>query len=411
MQDHYDIAIVGAGHGGAQLAISLRQRGYDGTIALIGEEPEQPYERPPLSKEYLSGDKPWERMLIRQPAFWEERQVAMLTGRRVVSVDPAARTLATADGATIGYGQFVWATGGAPRRLSCDGADLSGVFTVRTRADADAMIAALPGVEQVVVIGGGYIGLEAAAVLTKLGCRVVLIEALDRVLARVAGEPLSRFFEDAHRAHGVDLRLNSAVACIEGADGRATGVRLADGEIIPAQMIVVGIGIVPAVEPLLAAGAQGGAGGVLVDGECRTSIADVFAIGDCAAHVNRFAAGEAPIRLESVQNAHDQANLVARLLTGDTGLSYDAVPWFWSNQYDLKLQTIGLSTDHDMTVTRGDPASGRFSLVYLRQGRVIAFDCVNMTKDYVQGRKLVETGAVIPPDRLADADVPLKEMI
>ncbi|MDG5487065.1 FAD-dependent oxidoreductase [Sphingomonas sp. BGYR3] len=411
MQDHYDIAIVGAGHGGAQLAITLRQRGYDGTIALIGEEPELPYERPPLSKEYLSGDKPWERMLIRQPAFWEERQIAMLTGRRVVSVDPITKQLATADGASIGYGQLVWATGGAPRRLACDGADLSGVFTVRTRADADTMIAALPGVEQVVVIGGGYIGLEAAAVLTKLGRRVVLIEALDRVLARVAGEPLSRFFEDAHRAHGVDLRLNSAVACIEGTDGRATGVRLADGEIIPAQMIVVGIGIVPAVEPLLAAGAQGGAGGVLVDGECRTSLPDIFAIGDCAAHVNRFAAGEAPIRLESVQNAHDHANLVARLLTGDTGLSYDAVPWFWSNQYDLKLQTVGLSTGHDTTVTRGDPAGGRFSLIYLRQGRVIALDCVNMTKDYVQGRKLVETGAVVPPDRLADADIPLKEVI
>lgn len=403
----FDVAIVGAGHGGAQAAIALRQNGFAGSIAVIGDEPELPYERPPLSKEYLSGTKPFERMLIRPAAFWAERQIAMLTGRRVIAVDPAAHVLMTERGETIGYGRLIWATGGRPRRLSCAGDDLVGVHTVRTRADADRMLAELPDVEQAVVIGGGYIGLEAAAVLSKFGKRVVLLEAQDRVLARVAGEALSRFYEAEHRAHGVDLRLNAAVECIEG-DGRVTGVRLNTGETIPAQMVIVGIGIVPATEPLIAAGAVGG-NGVSVDGQCRTSLPDVFAIGDCALHANAFAGG-APVRLESVQNANDQATVVARTIVGGDTV-YDAVPWFWSNQYDLKLQTVGLSAGHDDAVLRGDPAQRSFSVVYLRQGRVIALDCVNATRDYVQGRKLVVERSMVDPQRLADPTIPLKALV
>ena len=270
------------------------------------------------------------------------------------------------------------------------------------------MIAELPGVEKVVVIGGGYIGLEAAAVLTKLGKQVTVLEALDRVLARVAGEPLSRFYEAEHRAHGVDLRTGVSVDCIEGENGKATGVRLADGTVLPAQMVIVGIGIIPAVEPLIAAGAEGG-NGVAVDAQGRTSLPDIYAIGDCAAHANRFADG-ATIRLESVQNANDQATTVAKTIIGET-VHYDAVPWFWSNQYDLRLQTVGLSTGHDNAVLRGDPAARSFSLVYLKAGRIIALDCVNATKDYVQGRKLVVEGLSIDPAKLADAAVPLKEMV
>jgi 3-phenylpropionate/trans-cinnamate dioxygenase ferredoxin reductase subunit len=233
------------------------------------------------------------------------------------------------------------------------------VHTVRTRADADRMLAGVDGVEQVVVIGGGYIGLEAAAALAKFGKKVVLLEALDRVMARVAGEDLSHFYEAEHRAHGVDLRLGAAVECIEG-EGKVTGVRMKDGEVIPAQMVVVGIGIIPAVEPLIAAGAEGG-NGVAVDHQCRTSLPDIFAIGDCALHANEFADGM-PIRLESVQNANDQATLVAKTIMGQE-LAYDAVPWFWSNRYDLKLQTVGLSTGHDATVLRGDPATRSFSVI------------------------------------------------
>ena len=310
----FDIVIVGAGHAGAQAAIALRQRKFAGTIAIVGEEPELPYERPPLSKDYLSGEKAFERILIRPPAFWEERAVTMHLGRRVVAVDPVAHSVTTDDGGTIGYGILIWATGGHPRRLTCSGHDLVGVHAVRTRADVDRLMAELPATREVVVIGGGYIGLEAAAVLAKLGRRVTILEALPRVLARVAGEPLSRFYEAEHRAHGVEVRLDAKVDCIEEADGRATGVRLADGTVLPAQMVIVGIGIVPAVEPLLAAGADGG-NGVAVDPLCRTTLPDVFAIGDCAAHANDFADG-ATIRLESVQNANDQATVVAKALTG-----------------------------------------------------------------------------------------------
>lgn len=403
----YDIVIVGAGHGGAQAAIALRQNKFEGSIAMIGDEPELPYERPPLSKEYFSGEKAFERIMIRPAAFWAEREVAMLLGRRVVAVDPQAHSVTTAGGETIGYGQLIWATGGNPRKLPCAGNDLAGVHTVRTRADADNMLAELGGLTQAVVIGGGYIGLEAAAVLAKFGKKVVLLEALDRVLARVAGEDLSRFYEAEHRAHGVDVRLGAAVDCIMG-EAKVTGVRMTDGEVIPAQMVIVGIGIVPAVEPLIAAGAEGG-NGVAVDAQCRTSLPDIFAIGDCALHANGFADG-LPIRLESVQNANDQATLVAKTIMGQE-LTYDAVPWFWSNQYDLKLQTVGLSTGHDATVLRGDPATRSFSVIYLKDGRVIALDCVNATKDYVQGRKLVVERAAIDPARLADAATSLKELL
>lgn len=280
------------------------------------------------------------------------------------------------------------------------------MHTVRTRADADRMLGELDGVEQAVVIGGGYIGLEAAAILVKLGKKVVLLEALDRVLARVAGEDLSRFYEAEHRAHGVDVRLGAAVECIEGTD-KVTGVRMKGGEVISAQMVIVGIGIDPAVEPLIAAGAEGG-NGVAVDQQCRTSLPDIFAIGDCALHANGFA-DDMPIRVESVQNANDQAALMAKTIMGQE-LAYDAVSWFWSNQYDLKLQTVGLSIGHDATVLRGDPALRSFSVIYLKEGRVIALDCVNATKDYVQGRKLVVERLAPDMTRLADAETPLIDL-
>ncbi|WP_375429643.1 NAD(P)/FAD-dependent oxidoreductase, partial [uncultured Sphingomonas sp.] len=250
----------------------------------------------------------------------------------------------------------------------------------------------------------GYIGLEAAAVLVKLGIKVTVVEALDRVLARVAGEPLSRFFEAEHRARGVDVRLGTQVVCIEEVGGRATGVRLADGEILPAQMVIVGIGIIPSVAPLLEAGANGG-NGVAVDEYCRTSLPDVFAVGDCALHANAFADGAA-IRLESVQNANDQATVVAKAITGSPE-AYRAVPWFWSHQYDLRLQTVGLSIEYDSIVVRGDPAARSFSLIYFRAGRVIALDCVNATRDYVQGRGLVTSGRMPNPGILMDPTVPL----
>ncbi len=405
MSAFYDVVIVGAGHGGAQTAIALRQRGFAGTIAMVGEEDELPYERPPLSKDYLAGEKAFERLLIRPPTFWNDRRIEMCGNRRVVTLDPERRTVETEDGEAIGYGALVWATGGSPRRLSCQGHDLAGVHAVRSRADVDRMIAELPGVERVCVVGGGFIGLEAAAVLTKLGKRVTLLEAQERLLARVSGPSLSRFYEEEHRSHGVDLRLGSSVSALAGTAGRVSGVILADGAELPCQMVVVGIGIVPAIDPLRTAGARCG-NGVLVDENCRTSLADVYAIGDCALHPNIYADGEAT-RLESVQNANDMATVVARAICGDPSV-YDVVPWFWSNQYDLKLQTVGLATNHDREVVRGDPASRSFSVAYLRGGRLVALDCVNAVRDYVQGKALILRR--VDPALLADASMPLKEI-
>ena len=403
----FDVVIVGGGHGGAQVAIILRTQKFTGSIAIIGEEPELPYERPPLSKEYFAGEKEFERIQLRPAKYWDEREVTMLLGKRVASVDPAAHSVTTDVGETIGYGKLVWATGGSPRMLPIPGGDLPGVQGVRTRADADAMKAASETAGQIVVIGGGYIGLEAAAVLNKAGKKVVLLEAQNRVLARVAGEELSRFYEKEHRGHGVELHLGVCVDAIEG-DDHVTGVRLSDGEVIPADLVIVGIGIVPAIEPLIAAGADC-ANGVRVDRLCKTSLPDVYAIGDCASHVNDFAEG-AEIRLESVQNANDQANVVAKGIVGDEA-HYHAIPWFWSNQYDLKLQTAGLSTGHDQAVLRGDPEARSFSVVYLKAGKVIAIDCVNATKDYVQGRMIVTAGLRATAEQLTDTDTPLKALL
>ncbi|MCB2074757.1 MAG: oxidoreductase [Novosphingobium sp.] len=403
-----DVVIVGAGHGGAQCAIALRQNGFEGTVAMIGREPEPPYERPPLSKEYFAREKSFDRLYIRPPEFWEEKGVEITLNVEVTEVDPSARQLTLSDGSSLEYGALVWATGGDPRRLACPGADLAGIHFVRTRADCDQLMGEIDGgVRNIAVIGGGYIGLEAAAVLTKLDCKVTLLEALPRVLARVAGEELSSFYEAEHRAHGVDLRTGVTVEGFEG-EGRITGVKLGDGTVLPADAIIVGIGIVPAVGPLIAAGAAGG-NGVDVDEYCRTSLPDIYAIGDCAAFACDYAGGEV-MRVESVQNANDMATCVAKAICGDAK-PYHAFPWFWSNQYDLRLQTAGISAGYDATVVRGNPEDRSFSVVYLKEGKVVALDCVNMVKDYVQGRKLVEAGASPDPDRLADASVPLKELL
>ena len=407
--DQADVIIVGTGHGGAQAAIALRQAGFEGSILMLGRDCEPPYERPPLSKEYFAGDKPFERIMIRPVQFWADKQVTLQLESEVTAIDAAAHCLTLADGSTREYGKLVWAAGGDPRRLSCPGGDLAGVHGVRTRADVDAMSAQLAqGATRVVVIGGGYIGLEAAAVLRKFGCEVTLVEMLPRVLARVAGPELSAFYEADHRAHGVDLRLETGVEALTGMDGKVTGVTLSTGETIAADMVVVGIGIVPCVAPLLLAGAAG-SNGVDVDEHCRTTLDDVYAIGDCAAHGNAFADG-AVIRVESVQNANDMATVTAKHICGEA-VPYHAFPWFWSNQYDLKLQTAGLSIGYDATVVRGDPANRSFSVVYLKGGRVIALDCVNATKDYVQGRKLVEARVMPDLAALADPEVPLKELL
>ena len=360
-----------------------------------------------LSKEYFAREKTFDRLYIRPLQFYADKNVDLMLGTEVTAIDPATKVLTLSDGSSYTYGKLIWCTGGDPRKLNCPGADLAGVHAVRTRADCDQLMGEVDGgVKNIAVIGGGYIGLEAAAVLTKLGCNVTLLEALPRVLARVAGPELSAFYEKEHRDHGVDLRTGVAVDGLEG-EGRVTGVKLADGEVIPADAVIVGIGIVPAVAPLLAAGAAGG-NGVDVDEYCRTSLADIYAVGDCAAFACDYAGG-AVMRVESVQNANDQAACVAKAICGDEK-PYRAFPWFWSNQYDLKLQTAGLNVGYDQTVTRGDPASRSFAICYLKDGKLLAMDCVNSIKDYVQGRKLIEAGLSPSPAQLADTSVALKDL-
>lgn len=407
MSKHFDVLIVGGGHAGAAAAMALRHHGFAGSIAIAGAEPDLPYDRPPLSKDYLAGEKPFERMVFRSAEAWAAKGVELLPGTCVTAVDAPAHRVTTGGGGTIGYGRLVWAAGGVPLRLSCPGGELEGLHAIRSRADVDRLRSELPGARRVVVVGGGYIGLEAAAALTGLGKQVTLIEAQDRVLSRVAGERLSRFFEAEHRERGVDIRLGAAIAAIQG-PGRVEAVRLRSGEELPADLVIVGIGIAPATQVLRAAGAAHG-NGVRVDPQCRTSLPGVFGVGDCAEHRNLFAGG-AWIRLESVQNATDQAAVAARTICGIEA-EYDALPWFWSNQYDLRLQTVGLSQRHDEVVTRGDPANRSFSLIYLHKGRVIALDCVNATRDYVQGRALVLSGAARDPGALADPEVPLKSLL
>lgn len=405
---HYDVLIVGTGHAGASAAIALRQSGYAGRIAMAGGEAELPYERPPLSKEYLAGEKTFERMLLRPAAFWREQAIEHLPRCEIVAVEPAAHRVRSASGRSFGYRKLIWAGGGRARRLACEGHTLAGVHGIRTRADVDALVAELPAARRVVVVGAGYIGLEAAAVLGKLGKQVTVLESQPRVLARVTSEPVSRFYEAEHRRHGVGIRLGCGVSCLTGRAGRVAGVRLDDGEVLPADLMVVGIGIEPAVGPLRAAGAAAGDHGVEVDAACRTSLADVYAIGDCAAHVNAYA-GDRRIRVESVQNAKDQAVTAVRSILGEAA-SYQAVPWFWSNQYDLRLQTVGIAMPHDQWVLRGSPAERSFSVVYLRQGRVVALDCINRTADYVQGRNLVQSQRKADVRLLADPALALKDL-
>ncbi|EQB14951.1 NAD(P)/FAD-dependent oxidoreductase [Sphingobium lactosutens] len=408
MNIRFDTLIVGGGHAGAQVAIALRQRKYEGTVAIAGEESFLPYERPPLSKEYLAGEKNFERLLIRPKAFWDERNIEILLGHKAVAVDPEAQEVRFAQGVTIRYGELVWATGGHARSLSCEGDGLEGIHTVRNLHDVDQMLADIFKVEDVVVIGGGYIGLEAAAALSKFGKKVTILEALGRVLARVTGPELSRYVEDKHRSHGIDVRLGASVASIEGTDGKVSGVRLTDGTTVAAQMVIVGIGIVPAVQPLIDVGAAVAAGAPVND-YCQTALPHIWAVGDCALHHNKFAGG-GQMRIESVQNANDMATIAAKGILG-TPERYENVPWFWSNQYDMRLQTVGILGGYDEELVRGDPKTESFSVIYRRKGKVVAIDTVNAMKDYVQGKMLVTDGFLLDAADLTDATRPLKDVV
>ena len=405
----FDVVIVGAGQAGGQTALSLRKSGFAGTIAIVGSEPNAPYERPPLSKAYLKGQLPAEDLLLRDDAHWASLGVELLLGSPVISVDPTNKRITTAAGRSLGYGSLVWAAGGHARTLPLPGAGLAGVHTLRTLADADALRTQLGTARSAVIIGGGYIGLEAASVFSSLGLTVTVLEAQDRLLARVTSPVISEYFAQLHAAHGVDIRLGAAVKQIVPGQisAAAGGVELDSGEVLPADIVIIGVGLVPNIEPLRAAGLAC-SNGVDTNAFGATSAPNIYAAGDCANAENSLAES-GRIRLESVQNATEVAKRIAASLVAGTA-PREAAPWFWSNQYATKLQTVGLLGGYDEYVVRGDSGSESFTVAYLREGVLIALDCVNTPRDFAQGRALVEARAVMDAADIADSSRELKTL-
>ncbi|MBS1180899.1 MAG: dependent oxidoreductase family protein [Proteobacteria bacterium] len=401
---HDPIVIIGAGQAAAAFAGKLRTLGSDRPVTIIGDEPVLPYQRPPLSKKYLVGEATFDRLLLKPPAWYETNAVTVLTSRRAVAVDRTRRTVRLDDGLDLPYATLVLATGATPRRLPATiGGDLQGVFTLRGKADADALMADFQPGRRLIVIGGGYVGLETAAVARTRGLEVTVVELADRILKRVAAAGTADLVRDLHRSHGVDILEGTAIARLVGADGRLTGAELADGRTIAADLAVVGIGVAPN------AGLAEMAGltvddGILVDEFSRTSDPGILAIGDCA----RFPYGDRLIRLESVQNAFDQGEAAAATLIGGGG-AYMPQPWFWSDQYDAKLQIAGLHHGYDTTLATEGPRPGSHAVWYFSGGVMIAVDALNYPAAFVTAKKLLEAGR-----RVSRADVetkPLKELL
>lgn len=410
--------VLGAGQAGLQLAVTLRQLGDTEPITLVGEEPHAPYQRPPLSKEFLTGDSGEEALALRTPAFYNDSGITLLRGERVerIGLDaPAAQdasaavgTAVTGAGRRIRFQRLAFTVGAAPRRLEVPGAGLTGVCYLRDRDDAVDLKIRLAAAERVVVIGGGFIGLEAAAAARALGKRAVVVEAADRLVGRAVAPSVSEFYRAAHERRGTRVLLSAAVTAIEGRAGRVSGVLLSDGTRLHADLVVIGIGVQPRTELAEQLGLACDRGGILVDRYARTSSPHVVAAGDCTVQPHPLT-GEGLVRIESVQNAVAQATTAAATLLGRAPQAL-SVPWFWSHQGDLKLQIAGLSAGYDATVLRGDQRAERFSVLYYRQGRLLAIDAVNSPADYMVVRKVLTQGGTIPPDLAGDATTALKDL-
>ena len=399
------IVIVGTGQAGVQAAISLRDEGYDGALTMVGEEPGWPYQRPPLSKAYLLGKMDDEGILLRAPSLYADNRITVIDGLRVDAIERLERWVRLSDGRILDYDHLVLATGARQRPLPASGAELEGVLDLRTLQDAKALKARLDGgAKGAVVVGAGFIGLEFAAVARSLGVAVTVVEIADRVMARALTAEMSTFFQRKHEEWGVDFRFGVGLREIRG-QTRVQEVALGDGSFVDADLVLVGIGVMPNLE--LAEAAQLTVGnGIVVDELLRTSDPAISAIGDVALHPNRFS-GTGPVRLESVQNAADQGRLLAGRLMGKAK-PYDSVPWFWSDQGDLKLQMAGLSTGHDQVVVRGDPAAGAFSTLCFKAGRLIAAESVNKPADHIAARRLIQANAPLTAEQAADEATPLK---
>jgi 3-phenylpropionate/trans-cinnamate dioxygenase ferredoxin reductase subunit len=396
--------IIGAGQGGYQVAASLREYGYQEPITVVGDEPQLPYQRPPLSKAYLLGDTTAERLLLRPQNYYEKHAIEVLTGNRVVGIDRQASKIALASGTAIAYDHLVLATGARNRTLPVEGAELDGVMYLRTIADADEMKARFAAANTIVIAGAGFIGLELAAVASKFGKTVYVVEALARVMSRALMPTMSEFFASAHAAFGVELLLNARMQSIQGNNGHVAAVTLSDGRKVPADLVLVGIGIEPVAELAAECGLPV-ANGISVNAQLATADPKVSAIGDCASFPDSWT-GQT-IRLESVQNAVDQGRCVARRITGQPA-DYGAVPWFWSDQRDLKLQMVGLTAGCDRTAIRGSIADRAFSVFCFKGDKLIGIESVNRPADHMFGRRLLAAGANVTPDEAADMSFDFK---
>ncbi|WP_321884671.1 NAD(P)/FAD-dependent oxidoreductase [Paraburkholderia bannensis] len=399
--------IVGGGHAVAQLTASLRQEGWSGPISLVSAEAVLPYHRPPLSKAFLCGADSDDSLLIRPRDFYEKQSIDVRLGVRATAIDRGARRVTLDDGTALGYDKLVLATGAQVRRLDAPGATLANVFYLREIADVHALRAAVRPGARAVIVGGGYIGLETAASLRKHGLDVSVLEAQSRVLQRVTAPEVSAFYARVHEEEGVRLLTGVAIEAIEGDDqGRVRGVRLRDGRWLDADLVIVGVGVLPAAALATQSGLKVD-NGIVVNEHARTSDTDIYAIGDCTRHFNPLYARW--LRLESVQNANDQARAAALALCGKPE-AYRALPWFWSDQFDLKLQIAGLSEGFDDVVVRGDPRGTRsFAAFYYREGRLIAVDAVNRPKEFMLGKRALSAQQSADPQRIADESIDIKD--
>jgi 3-phenylpropionate/trans-cinnamate dioxygenase ferredoxin reductase subunit len=400
------ILIIGGGQAGAQATETLRRGGFAGRIVLIGDEPWLPYQRPPLSKKYLAGELAQDRLPIRHRPFYDEHRIELKLGLPAIRIDPGARRVTLTGGEELEYDRLLLCTGAKSRPLTCPGAELAGVHYLRGMADVAPIREGLKSGARVVIVGGGYIGLETAATARHYGCTVTVLEMADRVMNRVVAASVSEYFAQQHRMHGVDIVCNTRVVRLEG-EGRVERIVCADGSSYPVDLLVVGVGAVADTDLASAAGLEC-ENGVIVDEYCRTGDAAIFAAGDCTNHPSPHYGVR--VRLESVDNAFEQAKTAALNMLGRPTL-HDRVPWFWSDQFDNKLLIVGLSQGCDRQVLRGDPATRSFSVCYLKEGELLALEAINHIADYMAARKLIAERARLDPDKLADPNIALKAAV
>ncbi len=400
------VVIIGASHAAAEAITSLRAKGYEGEITLIGDEDYLPYQRPPLSKKYFNDEVAVDKLYIKGPDTYDKANVTQMLGRTAESIDRDKKVVHLDKGEAVEYDKLILATGTRARKLPVEGGDLPQIKYLRTKQDVDAIKQLVKPNSKLLIVGAGYIGLEVAASAVKLGVQVIVLEAMDRVLQRVTSPVVSEFYQRVHKEEGVEIRLNTALQKFESTSEGAQAV-LADGETIEFDCAIVGIGVIPNTELAEQAGLDCD-NGILVDEFTKTTDEDIYAVGDCSNHPNFLY--ERRLRLESVPNAMGQAKTAASSICEEETI-YDEVPWFWSDQYDVKLQTVGLFQDHDQIVVRGDVNSRKLAVFYLKEGRLIATDALSSPAEFMVSKRLVANKATPDPDLLADAEVPIKSLL